>query len=62
MAAILLATYKVKMRGQALKGAVPLHHLTDNASMAAMLLATYKAKIGGTGPKGHRKTPLDHHR
>jgi hypothetical protein len=37
--------------GQVLKGAVPLHHLTDNASMAAMLLATYKVQMGGRGDR-----------
>jgi ribosomal protein S1 len=28
--------------GETVKGCVPLHHLTDNASLALMLVATYK--------------------
>ena len=33
---------EVVEEGQVLAGAVPLHHLTDNASLATLLLATFK--------------------
>jgi hypothetical protein len=32
----------VKEGAEELPGCVPLHHLTDNASLATMLLETYK--------------------
>jgi hypothetical protein len=41
----------VKEGAEELAGCVPLHHLTDNASLATMLLETYKVRTSLAEPR-----------
>ncbi len=40
----------MKEGAEELAGCVPLHHLTDNASLATMLLETYKVSTSVADP------------